>query len=207
MSKTINIQAFAEPVETPSPSATQQNPVETPSPVEKTYTQEQINSMMANEKRTARQALLKELGYELQDDKNYRDVVKGIKEVLDAGKTQAQLDAEAKSAAEIARNEAESRAAKLEIKVAALSAKANPEYLDDLISLVMTKISDTVTAEAAISELKSKYPNFFEIAETSAQGTGHSNNPPRKPSTGGQGLGQRLAKANHNPVKSTYFKS
>lgn len=206
MPKTINIQAFAEPVEIQTtPSETQQNPVETPPPSEKTYTQEQINSMMANEKRTARQALLKELGYELQDDRSYRDVVKGIKEALDAGKTQAQLDAEAKVAAETARTEAENKAAKLEIKVAALSAKANPEYLDDLISLVMTKVSDTVTVETAIADLKSKYPAFFESSESS--GTGHSNNPPRKPSTGGQGLGQRLAKASRNPVKSTYFKN
>ena len=57
----------------------------------KTYTQEQINSMMAAEKRTARNALLKELGFEGIKDENYKDTVAGIKKTLDAVKPSSSL--------------------------------------------------------------------------------------------------------------------
>ena len=61
-------------------------------PAEKTFTQDQVNTMMANEKRTARNALLKELGYEVKEGAKVADIVKTVKGILDAGKTQQQLD-------------------------------------------------------------------------------------------------------------------
>ena len=162
--------------------------------------------MMANEKRTARQAILKELGFDIKDDKSFKDTLKSIKDTLDAGKTQAQLDAEAKVAAETAKAEAETKAAKLEMKVAALAAGANPEYLDDIIILAQSKVSETMPVEKVMEEFKTKYPSFFAEA-SGGSGTGRSNNPPRKPPAGTEGLGQRLAKANRPVNKSTYFKN
>lgn len=172
----------------------------------KTYTQEQLNNMMANEKRTARQAILKELGFDIKDDKNFKNTLKSIKETLDAGKTQAQLDSEAKVAAETARDEAESKAVKLEMKVAALAAGVNPEYLDDIIVLAQSKVSETTSVETVMEEFKTKYPTFF-LGSSTDSGTGHSNNPPRKPLTGAEGLGQRLARVNKPAAKSSYFKN
>lgn len=172
----------------------------------KTYTQEQLNNMMANEKRTARQAILKELGFDIKDDKNFKNTLKSIKETLNAGKTQAQLDSEAKVAAETARDEAESKAVKLEMKVAALTAGVNPEYLDDIIVLAQSKVSETTSVETVMEEFKTKYPTFF-LGSSTDSGTGHSNNPPRKPLTGAEGLGQRLARVNKPAAKSSYFKN
>ena len=107
----------------------------------KTYTQEQINSMMAAEKRTARNALLKELGFEGIKDENYKDTVAGIKKTLDAGKTQQQLDKEAKEAAEAAKSEAEGKVARLELQVAALKFGVNPDYVEDIIALAAPQVS------------------------------------------------------------------
>lgn len=192
------------PTEPPAPPA--EPPAPTEPPAGKTYTQEQLNSMMANEKRTARQAILKELGFDIKDDKNFKDTMKSIKATLDAGKTQAQLDAEAKAAAETAKAEAETKAAKLEMKVAALAAGVNPEYLDDVIVLAQSKVSEIMPVEKVMEEFKNKYPSFF--AETSGgSGTGSSNNPPRKPPAGTESLGQRLAKVNKPTAKSSYFKN
>lgn len=197
----------------PNPNPTQnttqnQNPSTEPS-TGKTYTQDQLNTMMANEKRTARQALLKELGFDIKDDKSYKETVKGIKATLDAGKTQAQLDAEAKNAAEAAKAEAEEKASKLEMKVAALSAGCKPECLDDIIILAQARVNEDNPIEKVLKSLKEKYPaSFGESSEGSANsGTGRSNNPPRKPNAGGESLGQRLAKANKPAVKSSYFKN
>lgn len=175
-------------------------------PAGKSYTQEQLNTMLANEKRTARQAILKELGFEVSNPKDYKATVKGIKAQLDAGKTQAQLDAEARATAETAKAEAEAKANMLEMKVAALAAGVNPQYLDDVIILAQAKVNDTTTVDKAITELKNKYSTFFEEGST-VSGTGRSNNPPRKPATKTEGLGQRLAKANRPVNKSTYFKN
>lgn len=170
------------------------------------YTQEQINTMMANEKRTARQALLKSLGIELKEGEKYEDAIKRVKGTLDAGKTQAQRDAEAKAAAETAKDEAEAKATKLEMKVAALAAGVNPDYLDDVIVLAQAKVSETNTVDKVMEEFKTKYPAFFKES-SGGSGTGSSTNPPRKPPAGTEGLGQRLAKVNKPAAKSSYFKN
>ena len=94
---------------------------------DKHYSQQELNNLLANEKRTARNALLKELGFDIKDDKSYKDTVSNIKKTLDAGKTQQQLDKEAKEAAEAARGEAEGKVADLELQVAALKLGVNPE--------------------------------------------------------------------------------
>ena len=193
------------PTEPPAPPTPPTEPPAEP-PAGKTYTQEQLNTMMANEKRTARQAILKELGFDIKDDKSFKDTMKNIKATLDAGKTQAQLDAEAKAAAETAKAEAETKAAKLEMKVAALAAGVNPEYLDDVIVLAQAKVSETTPVEKVMEEFKTKYPSFFK-EDSGGSGTGRSNNPPRKPPAGTEGLGQRLAKVNKPIAKSSYFKN
>ena len=169
------------------------------------YTQEQINTMMANEKRTARQALLKSLGIELKEGEKYEDAIKRVKGTLDAGKTQAQLDAEAKAKAEGERDEANKKVSDLETKVAALSAGAKPESLDDVITLAQAKVSSGKTIEDALKELKEKYPVLFGESDKN-NGTGNSTNPPRK-GANTESLGQRLAKNSKHSVKSTYFKN
>ena len=169
------------------------------------YTQEQINTMMANEKRTARQALLKSLGIELKEGEKYEDAIKRIKGTLDAGKTQAQLDAEAKTKAESERDEANKKVSALETKVAALSAGVKPEALDDVITLTQAKVYSGKTIEDALKELKEKYPVLFGESDKN-NGTGNSTNPPRK-GANTESLGQRLAKNSKHSVKSTYFKN
>lgn len=190
----------------PAPPAPAEPPAPADPPAGKTYTQEQLNTMMANEKRTARNAILKELGFDIKDDKNFKDTMKNIKDTLDAGKTQAQRDAEAKAAAETAKDEAEAKATKLEMKVAALAAGVNPDYLDDVIVLAQAKVSETNTVDKVMEEFKTKYPAFFKES-SGGSGTGSSTNPPRKPPAGTEGLGQRLAKVNKPAAKSSYFKT
>ena len=168
------------------------------------YTQEQLNTMMANEKRTARQAFLKALGIELKEGEKYEDAIKRVKTTLDAGKTQAQLDAEAKKAAETARDEANAKASRLEMQVAALKAGVNPDSVEDVITLALGKVNDNTTIEQVLTSLKEKYPAFFG-EDKGGSGTGGSTNPKRKQSAGAEGLGQRLAKAHKTSVKSSYF--
>ena len=175
----------------------------------KSYTQEQINSMMANEKRTARQAILKELGFEVSDDKGFTTTMAEIKKSLDAGKTQQQLDQEAKKTAEAKQHEAEAKAATLELKVAALAAGVQADALDDVITLAQAKVSETMPIDKVLADLKTKYPALFGEAQgASKSGTGNPNNPARnKAGTQGDSLGKRLAQTNKTTAKSTYFKT
>lgn len=170
----------------------------------KTYNQAQVNSMMANEKRTARQALLKELGFDVTDDQSYTDTITGIKKTLDAGKTQQQLDQEAKTKAEGEAKDANARAALAEMKVAALTAGVNPKRLDDMILLAQAKIANGQKADQAFEDLKKSYPDAFG-AEASG-GTGSHFNPANKTGNNNEGMGARLAKQNKPSGKSTYFK-
>lgn len=170
----------------------------------KNYTQAQINAMMANEKRTARQALLKELGFEVGDDQSYTTTVANIKKTLDAGKTQQQLDQEAKNKAEGEAKDATARAELAEMKVSALTAGVNPKRLDDMIILAQAKIVKGQTADQAFADLKKDYPDAFG-AEASG-GTGSHVNPAKKTGDDGENRGSRLAKQNKSSVKSSYFK-
>lgn len=171
----------------------------------KTYTQTQINSMMANEKRTARQALLKELGFDVKDDQSFADTVAGIKKTLDAGKTQQQLDQEAKNKAEGEAKDANARAALAEMKVSALVAGVKPDRLDDMIILAQAKIAGGQKADQAFADLKKNYPDAFGIE--SSGGTGNHVNPANKSGNDGENRGTRLAKQNKTSVKSSYFKN
>ena len=170
----------------------------------KTYTQAQINSMMANEKRTARQALLKELGFEVGDDQSYQTTVANIKKTLDAGKTQQQLDQEAKTKAEGEAKDANARAALAEMKVSALTAGVKPDRLDDMIILAQAKIAGGQKANQAFADLKKNYPDAFGVE--SSGGTGSHVNPANKTGNDGENRGTRLAKQNKTSVKSSYFK-
>lgn len=173
----------------------------------KSYTQEQLNAMMAAEKRTARQALLKELGFTVEDDKSFKDTMAGIKKTLDADKTQAQKDAEARKLAEDNLAAAEARANQLNMKVSLLSAGVQAQYLDDVITIAVSKVTESNPIEKVIEDLKQRYPMFFSGSSSSASGTGNGNNPPRKNNQGTDSLGKKLAQVNKQVHKSTYFKN
>lgn len=173
----------------------------------KSYTQEQLNAMMAAEKRTARQALLKELGFTVEDDKSFKDTMADIKKTLDADKTQAQKDAEARKLAEDNLAAAEARANQLNMKVSLLSAGVQSQYLDDVITIAVSKVTESNPIEKVIEDLKQRYPMFFSGSSSSASGTGSGNNPPRKNNQGTDSLGKKLAQVNKQVHKSTYFKN
>ena len=173
----------------------------------KSYTQEQLNAMMAAEKRTARQAILKELGFTVEDDKSFKDTMAGIKKTLDADKTQAQKDAEARKLAEENLAAAEAKANQLNMKVSLLSAGVQTQYLDDVITIAVSKVTESNPIEKVIEDLKQRYPMFFSGSSAPASGTGSGNNPPKKPNQGTDSLGKKLAQVNKQVHKSTYFKN
>lgn len=172
---------------------------------EKKFTQEEVNRMMATEKRTARSALLKELGYEVKDGK-YSETVTTIKSILDAGKTQQQLDQEAKATAENNLAEERNKNTALQARVDVMTAGVKPEFVDDAIAMLLPQVTEQKPLSKLLEEYKTKYPAWYgESAGSGGTGTPPKNNR----GTGGaqSGFGKRLAESNKPATKSSYFKT
>lgn len=211
----IGLQFFGEPSEGDNP-AEGGNPTEGGNPAEggapggtppagKTFTQDQVNTMMANEKRTARNALLKELGYEVKEGAKVADIVKTVKGILDAGKTQQQLDQEARTKAEEDKTAAETKASQLQAQVDVMKAGVKPDYVEDAITMLLPKVTEEKPLSKLLEEYKTKYPAWF--GEGSSAGTGSPTNPPRGKGGETAGMGKRLAQTNKPQAKSSYFKN
>lgn len=171
----------------------------------KTFSQEEVNRMMANEKRSARSALLKELGYEVKDGK-YAETVATVKGILDQGKTQHQLDQEARTTAETNLAEERSKNSALQARVDVMTAGVKPEFVADAIAMLLPQVTDQKPLSKLLEEYKTKYPAWYGESSGSG-GTGNSTKNGRN--TGGtqSGLGKRLAESNKFAAKSSYFKN
>lgn len=175
----------------------------------KTFTQEEVNRLMKAEKESAKKALLKELGVE--DAKSAKDGLAEYKKILDKDKTDAQKAQDDLAAETKAKTEAEKRALLAEAKVEVLSAGCKPEYLDDVITLAMTKVSEDKNLAAVVKEMKedTKYSAFFGESDSGSgdKGTGGGAGFKRKDGSDKKGgLGSRLgAQVANNTAKNPYF--
>lgn len=165
---------------------------------EKTFTQKQVSSMMAKEKRQGRDAAFKEMGIDPNDSK----MVNMFKAFIQSQKTDEQKANEdaAAQAAKIA--EAEQRAMVAEAKAEAMQLGVLPQYVDDAVTLALFKMSDDTDLKSIIGELKTKYPVWFDASNAGAdgknatgqKGTGASvNNSSDKGGKKNKGMGARLA--------------
>lgn len=173
----------------------------------KTFTQEDVNALLKKEKESAKKALLKELGVE--DAKSAKEGLAKYKEILEKDKTETQKAQDTANAAEKAKQEAEKRAILAEAKVEVLSAGCKPEYLEDVITLALTRVSDNKDLAAVVKEMKAdaKYGAFFGESGSGAgdHGTGGGSGY-RKGGSGKAGeLGSRLGAQATNGTKNPYF--
>lgn len=182
---------------------------------ERTFTQEEVNRMMAREKKQGRAALLKELGY--TDEKSAISASKSYNAWLEAQKSEEQKAAEKDAANDEALKEAQAKAELSEAKVEAMMLGCQPKYVDDVIALAVAKKTDDGDFKTIIGDLKKKYPVWFgkssddeekdESSKTGQKGTGGSVTPKKKNSgkddSGEQSMGSRLAASRRAANKST----
>ena len=175
----------------------------------KTFSQEEVNRLLKAEKESAKKNLLKELGVE--DAKSAKEGLAKYKEILDKDKTAAEKAGEDLAAETKAKQEAEKRALLAEAKVEVLSAGCKPEYLEDVITLALKRVTDDTTLADVVKEMKedTKYAAFFGESDGGSgdKGTGGGSGFKKKqePDKKG-GLGSRLgAQATANNTKNPYF--
>ena len=180
--------------------------------VEKTFTQKQVTSMMAKEKKQGKEAAFRELGI----DPNNAQQMAMVKALVESQKTDEQKTVEqaAEQAAKIA--EAEHRALVAEAKAEAMQLGIKPEFVDDAVTIALAKVDDKNDLKSVIGDMKTKYSVWFDNTEpddkknaTGQSGTGSSiqNN-----STGGnggkkgsEGLGARLAAQRTQGPKKSFW--
>ena len=181
----------------------------------KTFTQDQVTKMMAREKNQGRAAALKELGINPKDTK----AIAMVKALIDSQKTDEQKAAEKESENQTKVNEAEQRAQVAEAKAEAMMLGVKTQYVDDVVTLALAKMTEDSDLKTIIGEFKTKYPVWFgESSEddkakdkgkgkTGQRGTGSSVKNSDKEKKGEEkGLGARLAaQRKSSGKKSSYW--
>lgn len=169
----------------------------------KVFTQAEVNRMMKAEKESGRRSVLKDLGVE--DAKSAKEALAKHKEYLDSQKTEAQKLAETLAAETNKVRQAEQRAFAAECKATALTCNCKPEYVDDLVVLALSKVTEEKDFAAVMKDMQKTHAIFFTEGGSGDSGTGSTPNH-KKSATKAEGLGARLA-ANiaKSPAKNPYF--
>lgn len=138
----------------------------------KTFTQEDVNKMMAKEKRQGRNSVYNELGIDPNDKKAIALIQALVASQKDEG--EGQRGAEDSAAVE----EANQRALVAEAKAEAMMQGILAKYVDDAVALALPKVDDDNDLKSVLKDLKAKYPVWCEPDEGSSnvgkRGTGSS---------------------------------
>lgn len=178
----------------------------------KTFTQEQVNKMMTREKVQGKNSVYRELGIDPKDAKT----IELVKSYLQSQKTDEQKAEEAANESNRRVLDAEHRALVAEVKAEAMVLGIRTQYIDDIVTLVMSKQNDDdaeFDIKGAVSEYKTKYPGWFSTGDdegknTGKRGTGSTiKGKDTKAGTNGgkEGLGARLAAQRKSGIKRTSY--
>lgn len=178
---------------------------------EKTFTQEQVNRMMAREKNQGRAAAYKDLGIDPKDTR----MIKMFQAFVESQKTDDQKNSEkameeAKKAAET-----EHRVLVAEAKAEAMILGVKSQYVEDAVALALSRMTDSADIKTVLTELKDKYSIWFaeeeddkkQKSKTGQKGTGAAIKETNKNGTmENKGLGARLAaQRTSNNKKSSFW--
>lgn len=131
--------------------------------VEKTFTQNDVNNLVARESKSAQEKLLKDLG--IEDFENAKDGLKKFQEWQESQKTEAEKQAEALEKASTQLTDKEALIGRLEAEKQALIQGVNAESIDDVILLAQAKVNEETTIEKAIEAVITQYPHFKNVTE------------------------------------------
>ena len=185
---------------------------------ERTFTQTQVTRMMTKEKNQGRNAVYNELGIDPKDAK----MMSMLKAFVESQKTDEQMSVEAEANNQAKIVEAENRALVAEAKAEAMMQGVKSQYVEDVVVLVLSKLTDDSDLKTIIGEFKAKYPIWFGMSGTDEddglaskgkgkvgqKGTGSSINHADKSKNeeGRKSLGSRLAaQRKSGSKKATYW--
>lgn len=165
-----------------------------------TYTQKQLQELLAKEKRQGKNSVLNALGLKTVDEA--KAALTAAKAAADATKTEEQLAADALNAANSAKKAAEDDLLAAKRTIAVMRAGFKPEFVDDVVAIAAKKVTDEKDFEAVISEMKTTH-SFYLVSESKTnEGTGSAASGYKKNSEAGEeSYGAKLAKKNVETIK------
>lgn len=175
----------------------------------KSYTNEELKKMMAKEKKQGKSAgrseLLKELGIEDADE--FKKNLEAFNKFQEEQKSEAEKANDKINKVTNEKTEAEKRAQLAEAKVEAMKNGVNPEFVDDVIVIALSKQKDGEELSDIIEGMKETHKMFFETKQKD-DGTGNNINGKKTPLKN-EGLGAELGKAKAESIakKSSYFRN
>lgn len=130
---------------------------------EKTFTQKELNDIVAKQTKEAQEKLLKKAGF--TDFENAKEGMAKFIEWQESQKTEAQKQQEAYEQAQALLNAEKQRAQSLETQLLAIKLGVDNESFDDFIVLSKAKVNDNITLEQAMQETLEKYPHFKGVTK------------------------------------------
>ena len=186
---------------------------------EKTFTQSEVNAMMAREKREGKASAFRSIGFSSEEDAKKALELFNLMNGMNNNSNNSQESNfgsnlnnnnhvnNSKAELQNSLNEANKRAQEAEEKLSLLNAGVDKNSTDDVLAIAKAKVTDSKNLDAVLEEMKkdSKYSVFF--VSSSDEGTGSA---PGQNRTGGSSgkikYGERLAKSNQTGAnKSSYF--
>lgn len=171
------------------------------------FTQEQVNGIVASEKKKNLAAAYKDLGFDNAEDA--KAFIEKYKKKEEDEKDDLQKAQEEADKAKKDKTESDNQIAELQNKLDAISFGCDPKNVDDVVTLAKTRVNESTDFKAALEEVKKQFPAMFETSSNNG-GTGHGGTPPRNHGGGdNKGIGERLAEnvKKNTPSKNEYFKN
>lgn len=143
---------------------------------EKTFSQTDVNNLVAKESKKATEKLLKELG--IDDFENAKDGLKKFREYQESQKTEAEKKEDELNRLKNENAEFTKENGRLSATISALKSGVKAESVDDVILLAQKEVSEEVGIDEAIKKVIEKYPLFAgkeEKKETPPRFTSGSN--------------------------------
>lgn len=144
--------------------------VKTSSEAPKTYTQEEVNALLAKEKRQGKNSVLKALGLASVDEG--KATIEAAQKVRDANKTAEEVAAEALTAEKTARSKAQSDLLVAQRTISVMKAGFKPEYVDDVVAIASVKVTEDKDFDAVIEEMKKTHQFYLVEQKKEDSGTG-----------------------------------
>lgn len=173
----------------------------------KMFTQEQLNALLASEKRDGKKSMLKSLGFESEEDAKKQ--LAEFKVYRDNQKTAEQRYSDDMKAEQAKTAEALDKALNAEIKLSIVTAGGSAETAAEIAILVKSKMreDEKLTADEAVKQVKEKLPQLFSGADAGNGSTGsragHVNIPSK--SNYGKSLAERRVSQSAG-MTNPYFK-
>lgn len=128
----------------------------------KTFTQEQVNSMMAREKKQGKNSVFNELGI----DSNEEETIKLVKSFIEFQKTNKAESQNQNGSNSEPNSELEQRVLIAEAKAEAVVIGIKPQFVEDAIALALPKLNDENDLKTVLAEYKVKYPAWFGLVSS-----------------------------------------